>query len=183
MPQGTPAADRDIREASGAPAMDPPPASSSLVACVEALLADSRDVLRPDIAESLRGWAGRRTAPQLWPGELPTHAVPHTWGARVPANGCVHPSRFTATRAVPPDARCPRAACGPAVLCRQRVLLRADMNVPLKGRAITDASRCEAVLPTVQALLAHGAKASGPGGAWGGGRGDGRLGMQSRQPQ
>ncbi len=40
----------------------------------------------------------------------------------------------------------------------RRVLLRADLNVPLKGGKITDASRIEEVVPTIQELLK---KASG----------------------
>ena len=38
----------------------------------------------------------------------------------------------------------------------QRVLLRADLNVPLEGAVITDDLRIRAVLPTVEVLLARG---------------------------
>jgi phosphoglycerate kinase len=40
----------------------------------------------------------------------------------------------------------------------RRVLLRADLNVPLDGEAITDDGRIRAVLPTLSALLGAGAR-------------------------
>jgi phosphoglycerate kinase len=40
----------------------------------------------------------------------------------------------------------------------QRVFVRADLNVPLQGRAITDDSRLRASLPTLRRLLAAGAR-------------------------
>src|SRR4051812_237886 len=40
----------------------------------------------------------------------------------------------------------------------RRVLLRADLNVPLDGSTITDDGRIRAVLPTVAALRAAGAR-------------------------
>jgi phosphoglycerate kinase len=40
----------------------------------------------------------------------------------------------------------------------RRVLLRADLNVPLSGTSITDDSRIRASLPTLRALLARGAR-------------------------
>jgi phosphoglycerate kinase len=39
----------------------------------------------------------------------------------------------------------------------QRVLLRLDLNVPLKGGHITDDGKIEACLPTINALLNRGA--------------------------
>ena len=39
----------------------------------------------------------------------------------------------------------------------RRVFLRADLNVPLKGGEITDATRIRETLPTLDHLLAHGA--------------------------
>ena len=38
------------------------------------------------------------------------------------------------------------------------VLLRADLNVPVKDGAVTDATRIERLAPTVEALIRHGAK-------------------------
>jgi phosphoglycerate kinase len=42
-------------------------------------------------------------------------------------------------------------------LAGKRTFIRADFNVPLKGGVITDATRIEAALPTVQHAIAHGA--------------------------
>ncbi len=39
----------------------------------------------------------------------------------------------------------------------KRVLVRADLNVPMKGTQITDASRIDMTLPTIKDLLAGGA--------------------------
>jgi len=39
----------------------------------------------------------------------------------------------------------------------KRVLLRADLNVPVKDGAVTDASRLERLAPTIEALIAKGA--------------------------
>src|SRR2546421_12329076 len=38
------------------------------------------------------------------------------------------------------------------------VLLRADLNVPVKDGVVTDATRIERLAPTVEALIARGAK-------------------------
>ena len=35
----------------------------------------------------------------------------------------------------------------------RRVLLRADLNVPLKGGKVTDTARIDEVLPTIRELL------------------------------
>lgn len=43
-------------------------------------------------------------------------------------------------------------------LAGKRTFIRADFNVPLKNGAITDATRIEAALPTVQHAIAHGAQ-------------------------
>jgi phosphoglycerate kinase len=40
----------------------------------------------------------------------------------------------------------------------KRVLVRADLNVPLKGGLVTDATRIERLAPTIEALIARGAK-------------------------
>ena len=40
----------------------------------------------------------------------------------------------------------------------QRVLLRADLNVPVRGGAVTDATRLERLLPTIKELADKGAK-------------------------
>ena len=40
----------------------------------------------------------------------------------------------------------------------KRVLLRADLNVPVKDGAVTDATRIERLAPTIEALIANGAK-------------------------
>src|SRR5215467_12847158 len=40
----------------------------------------------------------------------------------------------------------------------KRVLLRADLNVPVKDGAVTDPTRIERLAPTIQALIAKGAK-------------------------
>jgi phosphoglycerate kinase len=40
----------------------------------------------------------------------------------------------------------------------KRVLLRADLNVPLKDGAVADATRIERLAPTIEALIAKGAK-------------------------
>jgi len=41
----------------------------------------------------------------------------------------------------------------------KRVLLRADLNVPVKDGAVTDPTRIERLAPTIEALIAKGAKA------------------------
>jgi phosphoglycerate kinase len=40
----------------------------------------------------------------------------------------------------------------------KRVLLRADLNVPVKGGKVTDATRIERLAPTIEALIGKGAK-------------------------
>jgi len=40
----------------------------------------------------------------------------------------------------------------------RRVLLRADLNVPLKNGVVTDATRIERLAPTIEALIEKGAK-------------------------
>src|SRR5438874_3885033 len=40
----------------------------------------------------------------------------------------------------------------------KRVLVRADLNVPVKGGKVTDATRIERLAPTIEALIAKGAK-------------------------
>ena len=40
----------------------------------------------------------------------------------------------------------------------KRVLLRADLNVPVKNGVVTDATRIERLAPTIAALIAKGAK-------------------------
>src|SRR5262250_3617242 len=40
----------------------------------------------------------------------------------------------------------------------KRVLLRADLNVPVKDGKVTDATRIERLAPTIEALIAKGAK-------------------------
>src|SRR5215831_1349108 len=40
----------------------------------------------------------------------------------------------------------------------KRVLLRADLNVPIKDGVVTDATRIERLAPTIEALIAGGAK-------------------------
>ena len=40
----------------------------------------------------------------------------------------------------------------------KRVLLRADLNVPMKAGRVTDATRIERLVPTIQALCARGAR-------------------------
>jgi phosphoglycerate kinase len=40
----------------------------------------------------------------------------------------------------------------------RRVLLRADLNVPVKDGAVTDATRIERLAPTIEALISQGAK-------------------------
>ncbi len=45
-----------------------------------------------------------------------------------------------------------------AAVSGRRVLLRADLNVPMKDGAITDPSRIEAVLPTIRELAGKGAR-------------------------
>ena len=42
----------------------------------------------------------------------------------------------------------------------KRVLLRADLNVPVKDGAVTDATRIERLAPTIEALIDKGAKLS-----------------------
>jgi 3-phosphoglycerate kinase len=42
-------------------------------------------------------------------------------------------------------------------VANKRVLVRADLNVPMKNGVITDATRLVESLPTVRYLLAHGA--------------------------
>ena len=44
-----------------------------------------------------------------------------------------------------------------AAVTGRRVLVRADLNVPLDGTRITDGGRIRAALPTLNALLARGA--------------------------
>ena len=44
-----------------------------------------------------------------------------------------------------------------AAVTGRRVLVRADLNVPLDGTRITDDGRIRAALPTLNALLARGA--------------------------
>ena len=39
----------------------------------------------------------------------------------------------------------------------KRVFIRADLNVPLDGGRITDATRIDATLPTMEWLRTHGA--------------------------
>jgi phosphoglycerate kinase len=43
-------------------------------------------------------------------------------------------------------------------VANKRVLLRADLNVPLKDGKVTDATRIERLAPTIEALVARGAK-------------------------
>mmetsp|Transcript_7043 Transcript_7043/g.892 ORF Transcript_7043/g.892 Transcript_7043/m.892 type:complete len:80 (-) Transcript_7043:67-306(-) len=43
-------------------------------------------------------------------------------------------------------------------LSGQRVLMRADFNVPIKDGRITDSNRIQATLPSIQAVLDNGAK-------------------------
>ena len=40
----------------------------------------------------------------------------------------------------------------------KRVLVRADLNVPVKDGKVTDATRIERLAPTIEALIAKGAK-------------------------
>ena len=40
----------------------------------------------------------------------------------------------------------------------KRVLLRADLNVPMKNGAVSDATRIERLAPTINTLLDRGAK-------------------------
>src|SRR5271166_5984570 len=40
----------------------------------------------------------------------------------------------------------------------KRVLLRADLNVPVKDGVVTDATRIERLAPTIEALIKKGAK-------------------------
>src|SRR5215472_14665382 len=40
----------------------------------------------------------------------------------------------------------------------KRVLLRADLNVPVKDGKVTDATRIERLAPTIEALIGNGAK-------------------------
>src|SRR5438552_3732758 len=40
----------------------------------------------------------------------------------------------------------------------KRVLLRADLNVPVKDGVVTDATRIERLAPTIEALIEKGAK-------------------------
>ena len=40
----------------------------------------------------------------------------------------------------------------------KRVLLRADLNVPVKDGIVTDATRIERLAPTIEALIEKGAK-------------------------
>ena len=40
----------------------------------------------------------------------------------------------------------------------KRVLVRADLNVPLKDGLVTDATRIERLAPTIEVLIARGAK-------------------------
>ncbi len=45
-----------------------------------------------------------------------------------------------------------------AILDGKRVLLRVDLNVPMSGGVVTDATRIERVLPSIEALVAKGAR-------------------------
>src|SRR6266403_5298373 len=40
----------------------------------------------------------------------------------------------------------------------KRVLVRADLNVPVKDGVVTDSTRIERLAPTIEALIARGAK-------------------------
>ena len=40
----------------------------------------------------------------------------------------------------------------------KRVLVRVDMNVPMREGVITDTTRIERVLPTITSLVSHGAR-------------------------
>ena len=40
----------------------------------------------------------------------------------------------------------------------KRVLLRADLNVPVRDGVVTDATRIERLAPTIEALIGNGAK-------------------------
>src|SRR5215469_3607167 len=40
----------------------------------------------------------------------------------------------------------------------KRVLLRADLNVPVRDSVVTDATRIERLAPTIEALIGNGAK-------------------------
>ena len=42
----------------------------------------------------------------------------------------------------------------------KRVLVRADLNVPVKDGKVTDATRIERLAPTIEALTAKGARSS-----------------------
>jgi phosphoglycerate kinase len=48
-------------------------------------------------------------------------------------------------------------------LTGQRVLVRADLNVPLEDGRITDDARIAASVPTLRELLNRGAAVGGPG--------------------
>ena len=45
----------------------------------------------------------------------------------------------------------------------KRVLLHADLNVPVKDGVVTDATRIDRLAPTIEALIEEGAKHMGSG--------------------
>src|SRR5215218_3017529 len=49
-------------------------------------------------------------------------------------------------------------ALAAADVAGKRVLLRADLNVPVKDGRVTDATRIERLAPTVEAIIAKGGK-------------------------
>jgi phosphoglycerate kinase len=46
----------------------------------------------------------------------------------------------------------------PNLIKGQRIIMRADFNVPLKNGKIDDPKRIESTIPTIKYLLDHGAK-------------------------